>query len=272
VSIDAANGKFPARQSYLTMKSNLVPAVLVLVCLGLGAGWFLNSKKADETRISLEGQRSALSNDLVATTGKLTEQVRVNANLETNLSQRIEDLNTVSNKWVAISGELTRTSAEAAKAAETAKAEIERRDKQISDLEGEKDDLTKKMGELNGQIGSLENLIKVTERKLAASEGDREVLKKELKRLIAEKADLEKKFNDLAVLRDQVRKLKEELNIARRLDFIRRGLYGFDKKGAQLLQEGIRPKTAASSATNAYPLKVEVGTDGSSKVGAAPKQ
>lgn len=160
------------------MKSKLVPAVLVLVCLGLGTGWFLNSKKAEETRIQMEGQQSALSNDLVATTGKLTEQVRVNATLETNLSQRIEDLNTVSNKWVATSGELTRTSAEAAKAAAAAKTEIERRDKQISDLEGEKDDLTKKMGELTGQIGGLENQIKITERKLAASEGDREALEK----------------------------------------------------------------------------------------------
>ncbi|MFM7554148.1 MAG: hypothetical protein ACKPAH_02450, partial [Verrucomicrobiota bacterium] len=87
----------------------------------------------------------------------------------------------------------------------------------------------------------------------------------------AEKADLEKKFNDLAILREQVRKLKEELSIARRLEFIRRGLYGFEKKGAQLLQEGIRPKAPPASATNAYPLKVEVGTDGSSKVEAPTK-
>jgi len=253
------------------MNSKLVPAVLVLVCLGLGAGWYLNSKKAEETRLSLEGQRAALSNELVNTTGKLTEQVRVNANLETNLTQRIEDIHLVSNKWVAVSAELTRTSAEAAKAAETAKAELERRDRQITELEGEKDDLTKKMGDLTGQIGNLESQIKVTERKLAASEGDREALKKELKRLIAEKADLEKKFNDLAILREQVRKLKEELSIARRLEFIRRGLYGFEKKGAQLLQEGIRPKAPPASATNAYPLKVEVGTDGSSKVEAPAK-
>ena len=246
------------------MNSKLVPAVLVLVCLGLGAGWYLNSKKAEETRVSLEGQRAALSNELVATTGKLTEQVRVNANLETNLTQRIEDIHLVSNKWVAVSAELTRTTAEAAKAAETAKAELERRDRQISELEGEKDDLTRK-------IGNLESQIKVTERRLAASEGDREALKKELKRLIAEKADLEKKFNDLAILRDQVRKLKEELSIARRLEFIRRGLYGFEKKGAQLLQEGVRPKATTTAATNAYPLKVEVGTDGSSKVEAPAK-
>ena len=35
----------------------------------------------------------------------------------------------------------------------------------------------------------------------------------ELKRLMAEKAELERQFNDLAVLRAQVSKLKEELSI-----------------------------------------------------------
>ena len=61
------------------MKSKLVPAVLVLICLGLGTGWFLNSKKAEETRIQMEGQQSALSNDLVATTGKLKREANLTA-------------------------------------------------------------------------------------------------------------------------------------------------------------------------------------------------
>jgi len=60
-----------------------------------------------------------------------------------------------------------------------------------------------------------------TERKLAASEGDREFLLAELKRLQAEKVDLERQFNDLALLRDQIRKLKDELSIASRLEWIR---------------------------------------------------
>ena len=252
------------------MKASVAAVLLALACIGVGAGWYVNHDKAEKNRLALEAEKARLSKDLVETTAKLTEQVRVNANLETNLVQRVEELNTFSNKWTFVATTLSKTEADAKAAADAAKLEIEKRDKQITGLEGEKDDLTKKMGELNGQIGSLETQIKETERKLTASEGDREVLKKELRRLIAEKAELEKKFNDLAVLRDQVRKLKEELSIAKRLDFIRRGLYGFDKKGAQLINEGVRPPAPKNSATNAFPLNVEVGTDGSSKITTPP--
>ena len=97
------------------------------------------------------------------------------------------------------------------------------------------------MNELTGQIDSLTGQIQATERKLATSEGDRTFLKNELKRLLTEKADLERKFADLAVLREQVKKLKDELNIAKRVDLIRRGLYGVDiKGGATLLKNGVK--------------------------------
>ncbi|MSU31355.1 MAG: hypothetical protein EXS25_01590 [Pedosphaera sp.] len=252
------------------MKANIAAVLLSLTCVGVGIGWYLSYTAAETKRISLEAERKNLSKEIVETTAKLSEQLRVNANLETNLIQRVEDLNTFSNKWTSISATLTKTENEAKNEAEKARVEIEKRDKHITDLEGEKDSLTKKMGELNGQIGSLESLIKEAERKLSNSEGDREVLKKELRRLIAEKTDLEKRFNDLAILRDQVRKLKEELSIAKRLDFIRRGLYGFEKKGAQLLNEGIKLGVPKSSATNTFPLKVEIGSDGSSKITPPP--
>jgi hypothetical protein len=125
------------------------------------------------------------------------------------------------------------------------------------------------MNDLTNKIGTLEGQIKDTERKLAASEGDREALRKELKRLVAEKAELERKFNDLAVLREQVRKLREELAIARRLDFIKRGLYGFDKKGAELLNQGVRspgPSPGPKTNNEAYGLNVEVKTSGEATV------
>jgi len=254
------------------MKARVIAVLLALACIGVGVGWYLTNDKAEKNRTALEAQKAALSKELVETTAKLTEQVRVNANLETNIVQRVEELNTFSNKWTFVSTTLSKTESDAKAAAEAARAEIEKRDKQITGLEGEKDDLTKKMGELTGQIGTLETQIKETERKLTASEGDREALKRELKRLVAEKAELEKKFNDLAILREQVRKLKEELSIATRLDFIRRGLYGFDRKGAQLINEGVRPPAPKNGATNAFPLKVEVGTDGSSSISTpAPK-
>jgi len=63
------------------------------------------------------------------------------------------------------------------------------------------------------------------------------------------------------MMRDQVRKLRDELSIARRLEWIRRGLYG-SEKGAEKLQKGL---ASAGPQTN-YDLNVEVGSDGSVKV------
>jgi chromosome segregation ATPase len=251
------------------MNAKSFSIVLFLVALGLGIGWFVTGKRASDERIAAAASIAALSNNVVATDRKLTEQTKVNANLESTLGQRAEALAEVSNKLTAVSGELAKTEAEAKAAAEKAKTEIEARNTKIAELEGQKDDLTKKMDGLNDQITGLAGQIKETERKLAASEGDRDLLQKELKRLLAEKAELERKFQDLAALRDQVRKLKEELSIANRLDFIRRSLYGFDKKGAQSLSEGVR--SPGSKTTNSpVQLNAEIGTDGSSKVTTPP--
>ena len=82
-------------------------------------------------------------------------------------------------------------------------------------------------------ITNLTAQIEETKRKLATSEGEKGFLEKELKRLVAEKSELERQFNDLTVLRAQVAKLKEELTIARRIEWIRRGLFAStDEKGA----------------------------------------
>jgi hypothetical protein len=99
---------------------------------------------------------------------------------------------------------------------------------------------------------------------LDAAEGDREFLLRELKRLQSEKADLERQFNDLDLLRTQVAKLKEEISVARRLDWIRRGIYGGGetRKGAELLMQGV---TVAVPRTN-FSLNVELRQDGSATV------
>ena len=109
----------------------------------------------------------------------------------------------------------------------------------------------------------LTTQITETQRKLDASEGDKAFLEGELKRLIVEKAELEKQFNDLDTLRRQVSKLKEELSIARRLEWIRKGLFsGDEQKGATKLMN-VKPH---NDNTNVYDLNVEVNSDGSVKV------
>jgi chromosome segregation ATPase len=145
---------------------------------------------------------------------------------------------------------------------------VARKDTRIAELENQNQALDKQALELTNAITSLTTQIGDTQRKLAASEGDKAFLEKELTRLIAEKAELERQFNDLAVLRAQVAKLKQDLNIARRIEWIRMGLFASEEqKGAQKLMQGASaPQYQTKSSKPAYDLNVEISADGSVKV------
>lgn len=183
--------------------------------------------------------------------------------LQTNLVLRTEELSGASNNLAKLNADLIRTQKEMQDAAAAAKAEIERRDAQISQLTTQTNVLTQQMDDLTASIGKLGKQIALTETKLAASEGDREFLLKELKRLQVEKADLERQFNDLSALRSQVAKLKEELSISRRLEWIRMGIYGAqDKKGAERLMAGSAPVAKS----NNFNLNVELKQEGGAQI------
>ncbi len=241
-------------------KSGLI--VLIVVCLGLAIGLYVRRTKAETQRQVDEAKISELSNNWNRAEGQLTEQKVVNASLDNTRKALTEELLNVSNKLITTSSTLAETRASAQAAAKTAQEEMAKRDAKITELEGQNDDLTKKMSDLNVALSDLEKQITETERKLAASEGDREFLIKELNRLKEEKAALERQFNDLALLRDQIRKLKDELSIARRLEWIRRGLYGPEQKGTEKLQPGF----AAPAGRTNFDLNVEIRQDGGARV------
>ncbi len=254
------------------MKAKFVIIALALACVLLAALLFRSHKVSDEHTVRSEASILRLSNDLVQTSSKLSEQLgeqkQVNVLLETNLIVQSRDAEVFSNRVVQLAERLARTEASAKAAAEVAEKEIAKRDVEIARREKESDELTQRMGDLNSTIGNLERSITETERKLATSEGDRAILIRELKRLQAEKAELERQFNDLAVLRDQVRKLREELSISRRIEWIKRGLYGAAfQKGAERLQAGPKP---IQSSTNES-LNVEISRQGGAKIVPADK-
>lgn len=133
-------------------------------------------------------------------------------------------------------------------------------------MEAQNRALDQRAVDLSTAITNLTGQIEDTQKKLAASEGDKAFLEKELKRLIAEKAELERQFNDLKILRAQVAKLREEMNISRRLEWIRKGLFGIpEQKGAQQLMQHA-PAAPEEARTNHYDLNVEIGADGSVRV------
>jgi septal ring factor EnvC (AmiA/AmiB activator) len=248
------------------MKSKVAIVILILICLGLGVALVTEQRKHAQEKKERDEQIALQGQNLERTHKDLEEQKQVNMSLEGNLKSRADDLKTLSNNLGKVIADLEKSDAQAKATAEqlrTAQAELAKKDQKINELETERAALGKQMDQLTNSIGDLEKAIAATEKKLATSQGEKDFLVKELTRLRAEKAELERQFNDLAVLRAQVSKLKEEMAISRRLEFIRLNLFGVTAKGGA---SGLLPQSAKplATATN-YDLNVEL------RQGAAPK-
>jgi len=247
----------------------VIVLVLVLVCVGLGIALIAIKKQAGEQQRDSTIANSALSNSLVQTSEQLERQKQVNAELESDRDKRKKDLEELTGKYSTLSANLSQVSnnlVQTEVALKASQEETAKRDAKIAGLEAQNQALDKQAVDLSTAITNLTAQIEETKRKLATSEGEKGFLDKELKRLMAEKAELEKQFNDLAVLRAQVSKLKEELSVARRLEWIREGLFAStDQRGAQKLMQGTTSMQVKAPKPT-YDLNVEVSADGSVKV------
>src|SRR5438045_2107725 len=110
--------------------------------------------------------------------------------------------------------------------------------------------------QINGKVEELKNVNTQLEKDAQAQKSNYD------KALMGEKTEVERQFNDLNVLRAQVAKLKTEQNIARRIEWMRNGLYASaDEKGAQRLMTGISAPTPTGKSNpikSNYDLNVEV--------------
>jgi septal ring factor EnvC (AmiA/AmiB activator) len=238
-------------------------AILLLLSLALGGGLLYRHPNAEKESEQAGQTIEQLTVKVTEKEKELAEQAAVNTVLDQSLAERTQQLLETSNTLNNVTVTLAKVREEAQIAATNAAADIAKRDARINELETQRDDLTKRMTDLNGQITGYESQIAEVQRKLTASEGDRDYLLREMKRLQREKNDLERQFNDLAMIRDQVRKLRDELSISRRLDWIRRGLYG-SLKGAERLQKGFDGGTNQN-----FDLNVELKQTG--EVNVAPQ-
>jgi chromosome segregation ATPase len=238
---------------FMLMSNKGLIFVLLLVSVGLGIALIVVNKEAADQRNQAAANSIAASNQIVSVKSQLQELQSVNQTLETNLaSTRID----YSNKLAASEANLRTTEANLAKAAAEAKAQadsnavaVAQRDEKISELESENLSLDKEAASLRVSITNVQARIAATQQKLAKSEGDQAFLLKELKVLQAEEAEMEKKFNDITAVREQLRTLKTEAAIARRLDWMRRGVNdSFIQRGGELLvQHSSSPPPAESS-------------------------
>lgn len=240
------------------MKIKIVVVVLVLAVVGLTIGLIKSGQDSASQHNKDLQSIVQLSNGWSQASADLDGQKQLTLQLQKDVADGKTHIEQLSN-------DLTQASATLDQKDAALKAEIDKAaklDARISDLESTNEALDKQALDLKGSITSLETQIADTQKKLDASEGDKAFLEKELQRLMAEKAELERKFNDLAVLRDQVKKLKEELNVSRRLEWIRQGIFT-EQKGGQKLMQGSLAGNNKPPGTNAYDLNVEVKSDGS---------
>lgn len=203
------------------------PAIfaLVLACLALTAGLIIFRQNTHSRVHTAEAQSARATAELGEVKSRFTDLEKLYAVQESTLTMRNEELAVASNSLAKATGELN-----------SMRDELAKRQDRIAVLESERDNLSSRMEGLTDSIDKLEAEIAVTKKKLATAEGDRGFLLGELNRLQSERETLVRQFNDLAALRTQVAKLKEEAAIKRRLEWKRAGVYALQQqKGAERL-------------------------------------
>jgi chromosome segregation ATPase len=249
--------------------------VLLVVAVGLGIALIVVNKQAsNQAREAAEGL-TTFSNTVVSDNKRLAELEAVNQSLETNLAATRTDF---SNKLTLTEANLRAAEANLEKATAEAKAEakaqaesnavaLAQRDQKISELESQNGSLDKEAAALRMAITNLDARIAATQDKLAKSEGDRAFLTKQLKVLKAEKEDMEQRFNSIALVREQLRKLKIEAGLTRRLDTKRRDIAAtFDEKPMEPLIQ-LAPSNAPPDTSGA---NVELRERGGVKIQLPP--
>jgi chromosome segregation ATPase len=241
------------------MKKQLGIVILVVLCVGLLIALVVGKKQADTQRKKDADTILDFSNQLTTASASLDELRQVNLVLTNDLDASRQTLATFSNQYIATAASLSNT-----------KTTLKAAQDQIADLEAQNQTLDRRSAKMGDAISDLSAQIAETQMKLVESETNNVFLENELKHQVAQKAELERKFNDLSQVRAQVRKLRDDLLVARRLEWTREGTSpDKQQKGAQLLM-------TRTSATNGiihppgYNLNVEVGSEGSVKVIPAP--
>ena len=242
------------------MKIKVVIVVLALAVIGLAIALFAVKKSGEEQHVADVSSIVDFSNQVVNANLKINDLNQVNLMLTNDLALSQQQSAQLSNSLAAA----TATIAASETTIATAREQISSLNLRIGDLETQNKVLDQRANELTNTIVQLNGLIEDTRSKLNASETNSEFLRDALQKQLAQKAEIEHKFNDLDELRTQVKKIKDDLFMARRLQLMKND--NSQKKGAQLLMERAVTVTNTPVASPNNGLNVEVGSDGSVRV------
>jgi predicted RNase H-like nuclease (RuvC/YqgF family) len=233
----------------------LVTIILVLACAGLIIALVTMQKQNDVQKKKDTETILDLSNQVVSANGELIDLRQVNLALTNDLNVSHQQLLVLSNQFTATSDSLSNS-----------EAQLKTAQDQITALEAQNQALDQHLADLTNTIENLDSQITETQTKLVESETNNVFLQNELKRQVAEKEQLQSKFNDLSTVRHQVKKLHDELVMTRRLEWIREGTEPSVqmKGGERLMWRPAIPKQILPPSR--YNLNVEVGANGSVRI------
>ena len=260
------------------MKIKVVIVILAVVCAGLAIAFFATKKHADDQHATDVTTINDFSNQVVDANEHLKEAGQVNLTLSNDLASSQQELALDAEQMTQLSNNLATATAALADiktsladtktSLATEQEMVTNLNTRISDLEAQNKALDLQAESLSKALAQLTAQIEETKNQLAISETNSAYLQGELQKQLAQKAELEHKFNDVDELRGQVKKLKDEMFIARRLQWMKSG-DNTNKKGAELLMMHSAPAAnppPRKPPTPNYDLNVEIGSDGSVKV------
>jgi chromosome segregation ATPase len=242
------------------MNNKIIATIAIVVCIGLAIGLFAVKKDGERRHTADVSAILTFSNQWDKANTKITELSDVNVALNSELTNRQQQLAQLSNSLVSANASL----ADNQTALAGAQSQITNLNTRIADLELQNKSLDERATELTNTIAKLDLTIAEIKARLAGSERQNTYLQLELQKQMAAKAELEHKFADLNVLRAQLAKVKEDLFQARHAQLMRNDTTG--KKGAQLINSRTLPVPGKDTAAPTYGLNVEIGSDGSVRV------
>ncbi|MEY4916392.1 MAG: hypothetical protein RL616_305 [Verrucomicrobiota bacterium] len=244
------------------MKIKIAIIVLIVACLGLGVALFATKKQSEEQHSADVTSINSFSNQVVEANDQLKDLSQANLALTNDLALSRQQTLELSNALAVATLTLDQTRANLV----DAQTQVTNLSIQITELETQNKVLDQRAEQLTNTIAQLNTLIAATQGKLAQADINNAYLQDALQKQMAQKAELEHKFSDINEVRAQVKKLKDEMFVARRMQLSKTDPSG--KKGAELLKpQPLTPEVSAPAKTSpAYDLNVEVGSDGSVKI------
>ena len=242
------------------MKTKLGAVILVVAVAGLLMALFVMKHAADEQINKDTDAILEFSNQWVKVQANLDELGQVNLKLTNDLAASHEESMAFSNQVVEASGALANTRV----SLQNARDQITGLNQRIAGLTTQNQELDQRSAALSSAIAGLNAQIADTQQKLADSETNNSFLETELQHQTAARAELEGKFNNLTVVRAQAKKLKADLVVARRMQWLREGTDpSLQTKGGQQLVQRAAPVPLHPPH---YDLNVEVSSDGAIRV------